>query len=91
MKAPDCEPAPGKRIRRRAFGSKAGSELADAKRGATFNAELKMKTIYKTLEVTGREKGRHARRDRDRRDAGRRHADQDVLRRRRPASWCART
>ena len=35
---------------------KAGSELADAKRGATFNAELKMKTIYKTLQVTGKEK-----------------------------------
>jgi len=35
---------------------KTGSELADAKRGATFNAELKMKTIYKTLQVTGKEK-----------------------------------
>jgi hypothetical protein len=34
---------------------KTGSELADAKRGAIFNSELKMKTIYKTLEVTGRE------------------------------------
>jgi hypothetical protein len=35
---------------------KTGSELADARRGATFNPELKMKTIYKTLAVTGMEK-----------------------------------
>ena len=35
---------------------KTGTDLADAKRGATFSAELKMKTIYKTLAVTGVEK-----------------------------------
>jgi hypothetical protein len=35
---------------------KAGIELADARRGATFNGELKMKTMYKTLQVTCREK-----------------------------------
>jgi hypothetical protein len=33
-----------------------GSELAEAKRAATFNAELKWFTIYKTVTVTGREK-----------------------------------
>jgi hypothetical protein len=35
---------------------KTGVELADARRSATFNVELKLKTIYKTLAVTGREK-----------------------------------
>jgi hypothetical protein len=35
---------------------KTGAELADARRGATFNPELRMKSLYKTLEVTGREK-----------------------------------
>jgi len=34
---------------------KTGNELADALRGATFNAELKMASLYKTLTVTGRE------------------------------------
>ena len=34
---------------------KAGTELADARRAATFNPELKMKTLYKTLVVTGKE------------------------------------
>lgn len=34
---------------------KAGAELADARRAATFNPELKMKTLYKTLVVTGKE------------------------------------
>lgn len=34
---------------------KTGNELADARRGAVFNAELKMKTLYRTLEVTGKE------------------------------------
>lgn len=34
---------------------KTGSELAEAKRGATFNIELKLKEIFKTLQVTGRE------------------------------------
>jgi hypothetical protein len=35
---------------------KAGSELADARRSATFNADLKMPALYKTLTVTGKEK-----------------------------------
>jgi hypothetical protein len=35
---------------------KTGVELADAKRSATFNVELKMKSLYKTLVVTGRER-----------------------------------
>jgi len=35
---------------------KTGVELADARRSATFNVELKLKTIYKTLAVTGRER-----------------------------------
>jgi outer membrane lipoprotein-sorting protein len=34
---------------------KAGSELADALRGSAFNPELRMKSLYKTLEVVGRE------------------------------------
>jgi hypothetical protein len=34
---------------------KAGNELADALRGAAFSPELRMKTLYKTLEVVGRE------------------------------------
>lgn len=34
---------------------KAGEELAEALRGAIFNQEVKMKSIYKTLQVTGRE------------------------------------
>jgi hypothetical protein len=34
---------------------KAGNELADALRGAAFNPELRMKTLYKTLEVVGKE------------------------------------
>lgn len=34
---------------------KTGSELADARRGATFNMELKLKEMFKTLAVTGRE------------------------------------
>lgn len=35
---------------------KTGAELADALRDGTFNSELKMKTTYKTLVVTKREK-----------------------------------
>jgi hypothetical protein len=35
---------------------KTGAELADAKRGATFNAELKLKTLYKTVELVGKER-----------------------------------
>jgi hypothetical protein len=35
---------------------KTGVELADAKRSATFNVELKMKSLYKTMAVTGRER-----------------------------------
>ena len=35
---------------------KTGVELADARRSAIFNVELKMKTVYKTLVVTGRER-----------------------------------
>lgn len=35
---------------------KAGAELADALRGSTFNAELKMKSLYKTMAVTGTER-----------------------------------
>jgi hypothetical protein len=34
---------------------KSGNELADALRGAAFNPELRMKTLYKTLEVAGKE------------------------------------
>lgn len=34
---------------------KTGNELADARRGAVFNAELKFQTLYKTLAVTGQE------------------------------------
>jgi zinc protease len=34
---------------------KTGNELADARRGAAFNAELKFLTLYKTLAVTGQE------------------------------------
>ncbi len=34
---------------------KTGNELADARRGAIFNAELKMKTLYQTVVVTGQE------------------------------------
>ena len=34
---------------------KAGSERADAIRGAVFSAELKFKTLYKTLAVVGQE------------------------------------
>jgi hypothetical protein len=34
---------------------KTGNELADARRGAVFNAELKLPTLYKTLAVTGTE------------------------------------
>ncbi|HYN07685.1 MAG TPA: hypothetical protein VES67_09865 [Vicinamibacterales bacterium] len=35
---------------------KIGVELAEARRGATFGRELKMKSMYKTLTVKGREK-----------------------------------
>jgi hypothetical protein len=35
---------------------KTGVELADARRSATFNVELKMKSLYKDLAVTGRER-----------------------------------
>jgi hypothetical protein len=35
---------------------KAGAELAEAKRSATFGRELRMKTIYKTLTVSARDK-----------------------------------
>jgi hypothetical protein len=35
---------------------KSGVELAEAKRGATFGRELKMKSIYQTLTVKAREK-----------------------------------
>jgi hypothetical protein len=35
---------------------KTGTELAEAKRGAAFNAELKIKQLYKSLELKGREK-----------------------------------
>jgi outer membrane lipoprotein-sorting protein len=38
------------------FRQKSGIELAEAKRGATFGRELKMKTLYPTLVVKGREK-----------------------------------
>jgi hypothetical protein len=34
---------------------KSGAELSEAKRGATFNMELKLKEVFKTLAVTGRE------------------------------------
>jgi hypothetical protein len=34
---------------------KTGAELADAKRGAIFNIELKLKEVFKTLEVKGRD------------------------------------
>ena len=34
---------------------KKGDELASAKRESTFNSEIKMKEIYKTLAVTGKE------------------------------------
>jgi len=34
---------------------KTGAELAEALRGSVFNAELKYKTIYKTVVVTGKE------------------------------------
>jgi hypothetical protein len=34
---------------------KAGNELADALRGAAFNPELRMKTLYKTMTVSGQE------------------------------------
>ncbi len=34
---------------------KTGAELAEALRGSVFNAELKYKTLYKTIAVTGRE------------------------------------
>jgi hypothetical protein len=34
---------------------KAGDELADARRSATFNPELKMKTLYPKMTVRGRE------------------------------------
>ncbi len=34
---------------------KAGNELAEARRGAAFNPELKFQTLYKTLAVTGQE------------------------------------
>ncbi len=35
---------------------KTGTELADARRGATFNPELHMKTMYPKMTVRGREK-----------------------------------
>ena len=35
---------------------KTGAEAADSKRGAVFNGDLKLKSLYKTLEVTGRDK-----------------------------------
>ena len=35
---------------------KTGTELADAKRDATFNPELRMKTLYPKMTVRGREK-----------------------------------
>jgi len=34
---------------------KTGAELADALRGSVFNAELKLKTLYKTVVVSGKE------------------------------------
>ena len=34
---------------------KSGAELADALRGSTFNSELKLKTLYKTVVVSGKE------------------------------------
>jgi hypothetical protein len=34
---------------------KSGAELADSLRGSTFNSELKLKSLYKTLVVTGKE------------------------------------
>jgi hypothetical protein len=34
---------------------KAGNELADAVRGAAFNPELRMKSLYKTLEMVGQD------------------------------------
>jgi hypothetical protein len=44
------EDSPGTGVR-----DKAGSELADAVRGSTFNSELKLKSLYKTVAVTGKE------------------------------------
>jgi hypothetical protein len=35
---------------------KSGVELAEAKRGAVFGRELRMKSVYRTLTVTGRER-----------------------------------
>jgi hypothetical protein len=35
---------------------KSGVELAEARRGATFGRELKMKTLYQTMNVKGRER-----------------------------------
>jgi hypothetical protein len=35
---------------------KTGTELADARRAATFSPELRLREMYKTLEVTGQEK-----------------------------------
>jgi hypothetical protein len=34
---------------------KSGTELAEARRGSTFNLEIKLKTIYPKMTVTGRE------------------------------------
>jgi len=34
---------------------KSGTELADTLRGSTFNSELKLKTLYKTVVVSGKE------------------------------------
>ena len=34
---------------------KAGAELVEANRGATFNVETKFKTVYPTMNVTGRD------------------------------------
>jgi hypothetical protein len=44
------EEQPGAGVR-----DKSGPELADAVRGSVFNAELKLKTIYKTMVLTGKE------------------------------------
>lgn len=44
------EEAPGAGVR-----DKTGPELADALRGSVFNAELKLKTLYKTVVVSGKE------------------------------------
>ena len=59
---------------------KAGAELADAKRGALFPRELKLKQQYPTMAVTGRERVGERDTIRDPRDPRRRHPGPPVLR-----------